>query len=164
LAAVAAALAAANNGWVLAALLWWSGFAVVLAVVDVTVHRLPLHLSAGMAGGAAAGLAIAALTGDKMPDLRRAAVTAVAAGVIAAIFCLPRLGMGLGDAGLAVPVGLVLGWFGPGAITAWVAFTFASMFIVAMVILAMGKGRRDTQLPLGPFMLASALAAVIVGG
>jgi leader peptidase (prepilin peptidase) / N-methyltransferase len=60
-------------------------------------------------------------------------------------------GMGRKDAKLAASIGLVLGW------TSWQAL-FTGTF--AGFILATHRAGRTSQLPLGPFILLGALAAI----
>ena len=79
------------------------------------------------------------------------------------VLCLIRPGeMGLGDAKLAATIGLALGW------TSWQALivgTFAGFALAAVyggVLLAVHRATRTSQLPLGPFILLGALAAIAV--
>jgi leader peptidase (prepilin peptidase)/N-methyltransferase len=69
--------------------------------------------------------------------------------------------MGLGDAKISASIGLALGW------TSWQALitgTFTGLALAAVyggVLIAMHKAGRTSQLPLGPFMLAGALVAIV---
>jgi leader peptidase (prepilin peptidase)/N-methyltransferase len=135
---------------------WLTLIAVPLALTDIAVHP-------GLAGGRRLRrrprlLTVAALTGRQPGRLARAA-TALACFYFA--LCLLRPGeMGLGDAKLAASIGLVLGW------ASWQALvigTFAGFAVAAVyggVRLAAHRATRTTKLPLGPFILLGALAAV----
>jgi leader peptidase (prepilin peptidase)/N-methyltransferase len=68
----------------------------------------------------------------------------------------------MGDAKLAASTGLVLGW------TSWQALltgTFTGLALAAVyggVLIAAHRANRTSQLPLGPFILLGALAAIAV--
>jgi leader peptidase (prepilin peptidase)/N-methyltransferase len=147
----------------LAALCGAAAIGVVLAFVDVAVHRLPDRLTLPAAGGAAVLLGLsAALDGE----LRRYAVALLSGLGLAAFYLLLALiapaGMGLGDVKLALCVGLVAGWFG------WPVTVLAAMagFLLAGIyaagLLALRRVGRKDHIPHGPFMLLGALAAVIL--
>ena len=131
-AAIALALVAASvsPGWEPAALAWLTLVAVPLAFTDIAVHRLPDRLTAAAFAGTLALLAVAALTGHQPGRLAGAALGAAALGCFYLALCLLRPGeMGLGDAKLAVSIGLVLGW------TSWQALltgTFAGFTLAAI--------------------------------
>lgn len=161
--ALAAAAAHAVSGWELAALAWLTLIAVPLALIDIAVHRLPDRLTAAAFSGTLALLAVDALTGHEPGRLARAAVGAAALACFYLALCLIRPGeMGLGDAKLAASIGLTLGW------TSWQALfigTFASFALAAVyggIRLAVHQATRTTQMPLGPFILLGALAAMLI--
>jgi leader peptidase (prepilin peptidase)/N-methyltransferase len=145
------------------ALIWAGLVAVVLGLVDVAVHRLPDRLVLAAVGGTVAVFAVGAFTGG---DARRL-VTAVACGLgcgavyFVLVFAVPR-GMGLGDAKLAVLVGLVSGWFGVRtAVFALVAGVFLAG-VAAIALLATGRVTRTSRVAHGPFMLLGALVAIVL--
>src|SRR5262249_47971696 len=95
--------------------------------------------------------------------LARAAIGAAALACFYLALCLIRPGeMGLGDAKIAASIGLVLGW------TSWQALlvgTFAGFALAAVyggVLLATHRATRPSQLPVAPFILLGALAAIAV--
>ena len=150
-------------GWELAALAWLALIAVPLAFIDIAVHRLPDLLTVTAFAGTLALLTAAALTAHQPGHLVRAAIGAAALACFYLVLWLIRPGeMGLGDARLAASIGLVLGW------TSWQALlvgTFAGFALAAVyggVLLAMHRATRTSQLPLGPFILLGALAAIAV--
>jgi leader peptidase (prepilin peptidase)/N-methyltransferase len=70
--------------------------------------------------------------------------------------------MGLGDAKLAASIGLVLGWASWQALVIGTFAGFAMAAVYGGVLMAMHRAARTTQLPLGPFILLGALAAIAV--
>jgi leader peptidase (prepilin peptidase)/N-methyltransferase len=166
-AAIALALVAArvSSGWGLAALAWLTLVAVPLAFTDIAVRRLPDRLTAAAFAGTLTLLTVAALTGHHPGLLARAAMGAAVLACFYLALCLLRPGeMGLGDAKLAASLGLVLGW------TSWQAIitgTFLGLALAAVcggALIAAHRASRTSQLPLGPFMLAGALAAIVLLG
>jgi leader peptidase (prepilin peptidase) / N-methyltransferase len=159
--ALAIVAARATSRWELAALAWLALVAVPLALIDVAVHRLPDPLTAAAFTGTLALLAVAALGGHQPGRLARAAIGAAALACFYLVLCLIRPGeMGLGDAKLAVSIGLVLGW------TSWQALltgTFSGLALAAIyggVLIAARQANRSSQLPLAPFILLGALTAI----
>jgi leader peptidase (prepilin peptidase) / N-methyltransferase len=161
--ALAIVAARASSGWELAALAWLALIAVPLALIDVAVHRLPDRLTAAAFAGTLALLTVAALTAHQPDRLARAAIGAAVLACFYLALCLLRPGqMGLGDAKIAASIGLVLGW------TSWQALltgTFAGFALAAVyggVQIARNKATRNSQLPLGPFILLGVLAALVL--
>jgi len=159
--ALAVVAARAASPWELAALAWLALMAVPLALTDLAVHRLPDLFTAVAFTGTLALLTAAALAGHEPGRLARAAIGAAALACFYLALCLIRPGeMGLGDAKLAASIGLVLGW------TSWQALltgTFAGFALAAIyggVRLARHQATRTSQLPLAPFILLGALAAI----
>ncbi len=140
-------------------LLWAALVAVVLALVDISVHRLPDRLILAALAGT---LLVFALTGD-FSRLGIAVLCGLGCGALyfLIVFASPR-GMGLGDAKLAVLIGLTSGWFG--VRTALFAM-FAGLLLAgltAIVLLALRRVSRSDRIPHGPFMLLGGLAAIIL--
>lgn len=107
-----------------------------------------------MAGGGAAGWG----------DLLRAGAGAVVVGGSYLVIALVHpAGMGLGDAKLAVLLGLYLGWTGWSAVVVgWFAgFLFGGVYAVAL--LAVRRAGRRTPVPFGPWMLAGAWVGLVAG-
>jgi leader peptidase (prepilin peptidase)/N-methyltransferase len=161
--ALAVVAARATSSWELAALAWLVLLAVPLALIDLAVHRLPDPLTAAAFTGMLALLAVAALTGHQPSRLARAAIGAAALACFYLVLWLIRPdGMGLGDAKLAASIGLALGW------TSWQALltgTFLGLALAAVyggALIAAHRSSRTSQLPLGPFMLTGALAAIVL--
>jgi leader peptidase (prepilin peptidase)/N-methyltransferase len=137
--------------------------AVVLARVDLAVFRLPDVLTLPALGATAVLLGAAALLprhgGEWVRALIAAAVLLLLYGVL---FFVNPAGMGFGDVKLAPTLGLVLGWYGWGAV---ITGTFAGFVLGAgygLVLVAARRANRKTALPFGPFMLLGALLAVLL--
>ncbi len=142
----------------LPAWLWLSACAVVLVVVDLQHHLLPdrVLLPAGLVALALLGV-VAAASGE-WTALGRALLGALAlsAGLLALAWVNPS-GLGLGDVKLGLVLGLYLGWFGWAHLLTGVVLGFVLQAVLAVVLLALRRAGRDTQLAFGPALLAGAL-------
>ena len=161
------ALVAARFGAVplLPAWLWFAGCAVLLVVIDLQHHLLPnrVLLPAGLVGLAL--LTVVAATTDEWSALVRALLGALAlsAGLLALAWVNPS-GLGLGDVKLGLVLGLYLGWLGWAHLLVGVVAGFVVQALVAVVLLALRRAGRDTQLAFGPALLAGALAVGLLAG
>ncbi len=147
------------------ALAWAAGAAVVLAQVDLAVHRLPDRVTLPAAAVCAAALlADAALLGT-WPALLRALLAALAAGGIALTAALAApAGLGLGDVKLLALLGLVLGWAGWGVLLAGVFLGLLAGAAVSLLLVATRRAGWRTALPFGPPLLLGAVLALAVEG
>ncbi|SNS61017.1 leader peptidase (prepilin peptidase) / N-methyltransferase [Geodermatophilus saharensis] len=147
------------------ALAWAAGAAVVLAQVDLAVHRLPDRVTYPAAGVAVAALlADAALLGT-WPALLRALLAAAAAGGIALLAALAGpAGLGLGDVKLLALLGLLLGWAGWGVLLAGVFLGLLAGAAVSLLLVATGRAGWRTALPFGPPLLLGAVLALLLEG
>jgi leader peptidase (prepilin peptidase)/N-methyltransferase len=143
------------------ALVW----AVVLAVVDLEVKRLPDVLVLPAYPAAAVLLAVCSgVTGDWSALLRAAAC----AGAGATFFLVTALaspvadGLGLGDVKLAGVLGALLGWLGWYEAVMGLFTGFAIGGLVAMLLLVLRRVRRSGSIPLGPALLAGAYLWVVL--
>lgn len=136
---------------------------VVLAAIDLDVHRLPdaIQLPAypGLLVLLAAGSGVTADWGA----LGRAAL---AGGALLALFVVlvllaPAGGMGLGDVKLAGLLGLLLGWLGWGHVIVGTAGTFLLGGVVAVALLVTGRADRGSEFAYGPVMLVSAVLSLV---
>jgi leader peptidase (prepilin peptidase) / N-methyltransferase len=83
-----------------------------------------------------------------------------AGSLLFGISIVSRGGLGLGDAKLAVLIGLMAGW--PSVIAA-LFLAFAGGAVVGVALMASGRvGRRD-PVPFGPALAAGAIAGIFVG-
>ncbi|WEO95987.1 A24 family peptidase [Streptomyces sp. FXJ1.172] len=138
---------------------------VLLAVVDVRVRRLPDPLTLPLAPAALALLGLAALLPGHAGHWPTALYGALALGAgYYALYLINPAGMGFGDVKLAVGVGAVLGWYGWSTVLlgAFAGFLLGALYGAALVV-ARRAGRRSA-IPFGPFLLAGALAGLLLGG
>ncbi|MFI1013883.1 prepilin peptidase [Streptomyces sp. NPDC020965] len=139
-------------------------FAVLLALVDRTVHRLPDRLTLPLAAAAAVLLGAVA----PLPDAAGSWPTALLGGLALGagyfvLFLIHPNGLGFGDVKLALSLGVVLGWYGWGVLLvgAFAGFLFGSVYGVGLMLL--GRADRKTAIPFGPFMIGGALAGLLLG-
>jgi leader peptidase (prepilin peptidase)/N-methyltransferase len=148
----------------LPAYLYLAAVGIALALIDLDVHRLPDVLTLPSYAVAGVLLGIAAIAGDDLHALLRAALggAAMYAFYFLLVLIHPR-GMGFGDVKLSGVLGLYtafLGW------DVWAAglllgFFLGGFFGIGLVVLK--KGGRKTAVPFGPFMIIGACAAIFVG-
>ncbi|MEU8180592.1 prepilin peptidase [Micromonospora sp. NPDC049044] len=134
----------------------------VLARVDLACLRLPdpLVLAAGVL--AAGGLTAAAMLSGEVARLLGAVAGAAVAGVAHLLLALlPGSRLGFGDVKLAAVLGLPLGWLGRDALLVGLVLPHLLHGALVLGLLATGRVRRDTLLPLGPALLAGAWLAVL---
>ncbi|MFF5445270.1 prepilin peptidase [Streptomyces sp. NPDC012888] len=138
---------------------------VLLALVDLAVHRLPDVLTLPLAAATAAGLGAAAT----LPAAGGTWTGALLGGAgLGAGYLLLHLinpaGLGLGDVKLALALGVALGWYGWGV---WVAGAFLGFLYGALYGLGLvltGRAGRRSAFPFGPFMAGGALTGVLLAG
>ncbi|MDB1086936.1 A24 family peptidase [Streptomyces sp. ACA25] len=138
---------------------------VLLGVVDRAVQRLPDVLTLPLGVLAAGGLGLASLLPEAGGSWSGALLGGAGLGVgYFLLFLIHPRGMGFGDVKLAIPVGTVLGWYGWDAVFLG---TFAGFLLAAgygLLLVVARRASRRTEIPLGPFMLLGALAAVLLSG
>ena len=145
-----------------AALVWAAGAAVVLAAVDLASHRLPdrvIYPAASVC--TAAFLVDAAVEGSWAALVRALAAAVVAFGVSFALATISPEALGLGDVKLLGLLGLVLGWFGWGALLAGIFFGLLIGALVSLVLMAARRAGWRTALPFGPPLLLGAVLALL---
>ncbi|MEU2716121.1 A24 family peptidase [Streptomyces sp. NPDC007205] len=137
---------------------------VLLAVVDLRVQRLPDPLTLPLAGAALALLGLAALLPEHAGHWLTALYGALALGAgYYALYLINPAGMGFGDVKLAVGVGAVLGWYGWSTVLlgAFAGFLLGALYGGALVVVR--RAGRKSVIPFGPFLLAGALAGLLIG-
>ncbi|MFD6275430.1 prepilin peptidase [Streptomyces sp. NPDC060209] len=139
--------------------------AVLLAVIDRRVHRLPDMLTLPLAGAAAALLGGAAL----LPEHGGSWISALLGGVALGgfyflLFLINPNGMGFGDVKLALALGVALGWYGWAVLFAggFAGFLFGALYGAGLMLVR--RAGRKTGIPFGPFMIAGALIGLLFGG
>ena len=145
----------------LAALAWSAGAAVVLAQVDLAVHRLPDRVvlpSIGVVAAAALADAVVLGTWD---EALRAGLAGLAAFAAAAVVGLvgPR-GLGFGDVKLLGLLGVLLGWFGWPVLLLGVLLGLLVGAVVSLALLAARRAGWRTEIAFGPSLLAGAALAL----
>ncbi|MET7680323.1 A24 family peptidase [Streptomyces sp. NPDC005423] len=138
--------------------------AVLLALIDHRVHRLPDVLTLPLAAAVLALLGgAAALPADagSWPTALLGGVALSAAYL--ALFLLNPAGMGFGDVKLALALGTALGWYGWPILVAGgcAGLFYGALYGLGMVVLR-GAGRKSA-IPLGPFMIGGAFTGLLLG-
>lgn len=148
----------------LPAFLYLAAAGVVLAVLDPALHRLPDRIVLPSFPIAAALLAAAAVPGGDVRPLVRAGLGALAlfAAYYLVAVAVPG-GIGFGDVKLAGVLGLVLGWSGWPQLVLGAALAFVYGGLCSAILLLARRVGRKSRVPFGPFMLAGALTAVVLG-
>ncbi|MFC5382377.1 prepilin peptidase [Aquipuribacter nitratireducens] len=159
------ALAGERSTLVLPALLYLAAITVALGLIDLDVRRLPdaIVLPSYVVLVVLLGLASIA-EGDWWPFVR--ALIGGASGFVfyfALAIAYPA-GMGFGDVKLAGVLGLVLGWFGWGALLVGVFSGFLLGAMVSVLFIGLRLATRKSLIPFGPYMLAGCWIGVTVGG
>ena len=165
----AGALAFGTLAWVLwpapmlPVVLFVAGTGLLLAPIDLAVLRLPDPLVAvAFAGAAGYLLVLAIVTGDYAALLRAVLAAAAMAGGYLLLALVPGGHLGLGDVKLAGVLGLVLGWFGWGFVLLGAVLPHLINGPTVLVLLATGRARRGSSIPLGPALLVGAWLAVVL--
>ncbi len=70
-------------------------------------------------------------------------------------------GIGWGDVKLSGVIGLYLGWFGIGAVLAGIIGGYLLAAVTGIGLIVARRATRKSQIPFGPFLLASALATLL---
>ncbi|MFH8349213.1 prepilin peptidase [Streptomyces sp. NPDC018045] len=145
--------------------------AVLLAVVDWRVRRLPDVLTLPLAAGAALLLGLAVLSGRAAGAWSGALLGGLTlGGFYFVLYLVNPAGMGLGDVKLAIGLGVTLGWYGWAIL---ITGAFAGLLLGALygcgllLTRARGSERRNDgpkqAMPYGPFMITGALLGVLLG-
>ncbi|MFF2726720.1 prepilin peptidase [Streptomyces sp. NPDC058008] len=138
--------------------------AVLLAVIDRRVHRLPDALTLPLAGAAVALLGGAALLPEHAGSWTSALLGGAAlGGFYFLLFLINPNGMGFGDVKLALALGVALGWYGWAVLFAggFAGFLLGALYGVGLILLR--RAGRRTGIPFGPFMIAGALTGLLFG-
>ncbi|MGW4230588.1 prepilin peptidase [Streptomyces sp. NPDC004980] len=139
--------------------------AVLLAVIDRRVHRLPDRLTLPLAGAAVLLLGGAALLPEHGGSWTAALLGGAAlGGFYFLLFLINPNGMGFGDVKLALALGVALGWYGWAVLCAggFAGFLFGALYGFGLILLR--RAGRRTGIPFGPFMIAGALVGLLFGG
>ncbi|MFF2229924.1 prepilin peptidase [Streptomyces anulatus] len=138
--------------------------AVLLAVVDRRVHRLPDPLTLPLAAAVVLLLGGAALLPGHAGSWTSGLLGGLAlGGFYLLLFLINPNGMGFGDVKLALALGVALGWYGWTVlfVGGFAGFLFGALYGLALVLLR--RAGRRTGIPFGPFMLGGALTGLLLG-
>lgn len=149
----------------LALLLAWSAALLVLAAIDLDVHRLPDRIQLPAILVTALGVLVVALLEHALTDAGRALAGGMVLGATYfLLFALARGALGYGDVKLAVLLGLVLGLFGWGFVIAGALLGPLVGGLYAIPALVLRRRGRHDFMPLGPSLMIGAFLAVIAAG
>jgi leader peptidase (prepilin peptidase) / N-methyltransferase len=139
---------------------------VPLAFFDARTSRLPnlVTLPAYPACLALLGAAAPFLAGGAARLIHALIGMAAAVAFFGMLLLASPSGIGLGDVKLAGPLGAYLGWLGATAFVAGLLAAFLLAAAAGLGLVLAGKATRRSQFPLGPFLIAGALAVVLVSG
>ncbi|QYH35330.1 A24 family peptidase [Salinibacterium sp. M195] len=150
--------------WALPAFLYLAAISIALTLIDLDTQTLPNKIVLPSIIVGIILLAVASAGTGNWGALLGALVGGVALFVFYFIVALisPR-GMGMGDVKLAAVLGIYLGWLGWGvlAVGAFAAFLLGGLF--AILLLVIGRARRRTAIPFGPWMIAGAWLGIAFG-
>ncbi|MFE0672631.1 prepilin peptidase [Streptomyces sp. NPDC058867] len=138
--------------------------AVLLAVVDFRVQRLPDALTLPLAGAALVLLGVVALLPEHAGEWPTALYGALAlGGGYLVLFLINPAGMGFGDVKLALGTGAVLGWYGWSTLMlgTFAGFLLGALYGGALVVVR--RAGRKTAIPFGPFLITGAFLGLLAG-
>ncbi len=153
--------------WALPAFCYLAAVTVVLALIDLDVHRLPDRIVLPSYAVGTALLALASWNPTGTADWSALLHGLIGGAAMFAVYFLILLvypaGMGLGDVKLAGLLGVYLGWMGWGALAVgwFAAFLLGGVF--SIILLAVHRAGRKTAIPFGPWMLAGAWVGLVAG-
>nr|WP_164992957.1 A24 family peptidase [Streptomyces lydicus] len=138
--------------------------AVLLMAVDWRVRRLPDVLTLPLAVMAAVLLGLGGWFTDEGGAWRRALLGGLVLGACyLLLYVVNPQGIGLGDAKLAVGLGIALGWYGWRTLVHGGAAGVLLGALYGAGLLIVRRGARGTAMPLGPFMILGAFGVLLLG-
>jgi leader peptidase (prepilin peptidase) / N-methyltransferase len=147
------------------ALGFFGALGVALAAIDISVQRLPDHLTLPAYPILIALLAIASITSHDVAALGRALLGGLALSGTFLLLALVRPGqLGGGDIKLAGLAGLALGWLGWPAVIAGAALGFVLSAVVSLGLLAARRATLRSAICFGPFLVGGAVLAALANG
>lgn len=157
------AIGSSPTGALLAGMwLWFAGWAIALAVVDIREHRLPNAMVGACLAGTVVWIGAVAWVADDAGIALRATLAAlVSVGVFAIGYLIG--GMGMGDVKYAAVTGSVLGTIGWSAV--WWGHLLGFVLAGGVVVLGLvsGKLHKRSAIPFGPFMALGAGLIALAG-
>ena len=151
--------------WEVPAFLLLGVAGVLLAVIDLQHRLLPDRVVlTTLVCGAVLLLPAAAIEGAWSSLLRAALGAAALFAVFLVLAVISPSGLGMGDVKLAAVLGLFLGWLGWSVVLLGAVAGFVVQAVLALALLALGRVRRDSELPFGPAMLIGAALTMAIAG
>lgn len=150
--------------WALPAYLYGAAIGVALTLIDLDVHRLPDRIVLPSYAVISVLLVIASWGNDDWWALARAAIgCAILFGAYLLMMIVYPAGMGPGDVKLAGVLGLLLGWWGWGALAVggFAAFFLGGFFAVGLMLTR--RATRKSGIPFGPWMILGAALGIAAG-
>jgi len=137
---------------------------VAISAIDLEHMRIPSAVVYTTAALGAPLLVLASAGTHRWSALLGALIGGAAAfGAFFALFFAVPKGIGFGDVRLAGLCGAFLGWIGYRELLASFLLSFVLAGVPAVVLLAMKKVQRRTQIPFGPFLAAGTMVTVLFG-
>lgn len=142
---------------------WLAAAGVLLAAVDWNSRMLPTKLiwPSGIILAALFSLAVV-LNRDAYPLIRSAAGMLALLAFYGALYFLQPGQLGGGDLRLGALLGLALGWAGWSAVLGGTLFGWFSAAVALLVLRIARRSRTGRDVPLGPFLIIGAFAAVLI--
>jgi len=146
-------------------LLYFCCASIVLTLIDIDTKTLPNIIVIPTFIIIVVGVVGSSLLNESWDKLFVATVWAGIYGAFyfALWFFTGGKGLGYGDVKLAPTLGLLVGFYGSGA----AAIGFVSAFIIGgiplSILMLVGRLKRGTQIPLGPFLLVGAWVGILWG-
>lgn len=165
--ALALALVGLRFGWSaeLPAWAWFVALGLLLAVIDLRELLLPNRVLLPGTLVTVALLTLAAAVDGSWPDLWRALLAGAACFALLLVMALiSPASLGMGDVKLAALLGLVLGWLGWPAVLMGLFLGFVIQAVAGLLLLAVQRAGRRTELPFGPALLVGTLVAALLAG
>lgn len=142
---------------------FFGALGVALAVIDLTVHRLPDRLVLPSYPVLMTLLTVPALIQQDAGQLMRALLAGAALAAAYLILALARPGqLGGGDIKLAGLAGLVMGWLGWQTLLMGAVLAFILSATVSVALLAARRITLRSHIAFGPYLLSGALLAILV--
>lgn len=135
----------------------------LLAAVDLEVHRLPRLLTWPAYPLLAVLLAACSVAEGGLPAYRRALLGGLAGWTLFYVLYLlgRRRGLGRGDVTLAGLLGMLLGWFSWSALLVGMYAAFLLAGLTAAALLVTRRATRHTRIAFGPALIAGALLVLL---
>jgi leader peptidase (prepilin peptidase) / N-methyltransferase len=135
----------------------------LLIVIDFGDYRLPDKILLPLYPLLAVGLTALAWTQNQWGALARAGIFAAGLFVFYFVMAIFSPDLGFGDVKLAGVIGGFLGWFGIAHVLAGFLLGWGSFAILSVILLLTKRITRKSSLPMGPYLIAGAVAGAFLG-